>query len=104
MSNVCVLHVNVYVYLVMHLHILIIYVCRISLFYSSSICPLHAFMLVRMRAGPFMCLSVFFIDLDECVEELHLCQQVCQNTLGSYRCSCSPGFQLSSDGTSCSGE
>ncbi|XP_059393826.1 uncharacterized protein si:dkey-163f14.6 isoform X1 [Carassius carassius] len=41
-------------------------------------------------------------DLDECVEELHLCQQVCQNTLGSYRCSCSPGFQLSSDGTSCS--
>ncbi|XP_016422228.1 uncharacterized protein LOC107751128 isoform X2 [Sinocyclocheilus rhinocerous] len=41
-------------------------------------------------------------DLDECVEELHLCQQVCQNTLGSYRCNCSPGFQLSSDGTSCS--
>ncbi|KAL1265898.1 hypothetical protein QQF64_003925 [Cirrhinus molitorella] len=41
-------------------------------------------------------------DLDECVEELHLCQQVCQNALGSYRCSCSPGFQLSSDGTSCS--
>ncbi|XP_043107268.1 sushi, von Willebrand factor type A, EGF and pentraxin domain-containing protein 1 [Puntigrus tetrazona] len=41
-------------------------------------------------------------DLDECVEELHLCQQVCQNTLGSYRCSCSPGFQISSDGTSCS--
>ncbi|KAI2659113.1 Fibulin-2 [Labeo rohita] len=41
-------------------------------------------------------------DLDECVEELHLCQQGCQNTLGSYRCSCNPGFQLSSDGTSCS--
>ncbi|XP_073681583.1 uncharacterized protein [Garra rufa] len=41
-------------------------------------------------------------DLDECVEELHLCQQVCQNTLGSYRCSCRPGFQLSSNGTSCS--
>ncbi|KAK9966689.1 hypothetical protein ABG768_003786 [Culter alburnus] len=41
-------------------------------------------------------------DLDECVEELHLCQQVCENTLGSYRCSCSPGFQLSPDGTSCS--
>ncbi|XP_002663850.2 uncharacterized protein si:dkey-163f14.6 isoform X2 [Danio rerio] len=41
-------------------------------------------------------------DLDECVEELHLCQQACENTLGSYRCSCSPGFQLSADGTSCS--
>ncbi|KAK7119285.1 hypothetical protein R3I94_021206 [Phoxinus phoxinus] len=41
-------------------------------------------------------------DLDECVEELHRCQQVCENTLGSYRCRCSPGFQLSPDGTSCS--
>ncbi|XP_067287506.1 uncharacterized protein si:dkey-163f14.6 isoform X2 [Pseudorasbora parva] len=41
-------------------------------------------------------------DLDECVEQLHLCQQACENTLGSYRCSCSPGFQLSPNGTSCS--
>nr|XP_055041100.1 uncharacterized protein si:dkey-163f14.6 [Misgurnus anguillicaudatus] len=40
-------------------------------------------------------------DLDECVEQLHLCQQVCENTLGSYRCSCNPGFQLSTDRTSC---
>ncbi|KAA0707611.1 hypothetical protein E1301_Tti014760 [Triplophysa tibetana] len=40
-------------------------------------------------------------DLDECVEQLHLCQQACENTLGSYRCSCNPGFKLSPDRTSC---
>jgi len=61
-------------------------------------------LVVSLCAGLFMCLSVVFIDLDECVEELHRCQQVCENTLGSYRCSCSPGFQLSPDRTSCSGE
>ncbi|XP_057218644.1 serine/threonine-protein phosphatase with EF-hands 1 isoform X3 [Triplophysa rosa] len=43
-------------------------------------------------------------DLDECVEQLHLCQQACENTLGSYRCSCNPGFQLSPDRTSCFSE
>ncbi|TSK67216.1 Hemicentin-2 [Bagarius yarrelli] len=40
-------------------------------------------------------------DLDECVEGLHECQQVCENTFGSYRCSCRLGFQLSSDRMSC---
>lgn len=102
--QVMVVYVNVYVYWSC------ICICWIytSVWYNSSTLHqyvnIHAFMLVKMRAGVFMCLSVVFIDLDECVEELHLCQQVCQNTLGSYRCSCSPGFQLSSDGTSCSGE
>ncbi|KAK1802328.1 hypothetical protein P4O66_021995, partial [Electrophorus voltai] len=41
-------------------------------------------------------------DLDECVEGLHQCQQVCENMLGSYRCSCRHGFKLSADRMSCS--
>lgn len=49
-------------------------------------------------------LRVVFLDLDECVEQTHLCQQACENTLGSYRCRCNPGFQLSPDRTSCFSE
>lgn len=49
-------------------------------------------------------MRVVFLDLDECVEQTHLCQQACENTLGSYRCRCNPGFQLSPDRTSCFSE
>lgn len=51
-----------------------------------------------------VCVCLWFVDLDECVEGLHECQQVCENTFGSHRCSCSLGFQLSSNGMSCTGE
>ncbi|XP_041936098.1 mucin-3B isoform X3 [Alosa sapidissima] len=40
-------------------------------------------------------------DINECVEERHQCQQVCVNTLGSFRCSCRTGFQLNTDGHTC---
>ncbi|XP_062384510.1 signal peptide, CUB and EGF-like domain-containing protein 1 [Sardina pilchardus] len=40
-------------------------------------------------------------DVNECVEERHQCQQVCVNTLGSFRCSCRTGFQLHTDGHTC---
>uniref|UniRef100_A0A8C4RE00 Fibulin-1 n=1 Tax=Eptatretus burgeri TaxID=7764 RepID=A0A8C4RE00_EPTBU len=41
--------------------------------------------------------------IDECCRHYpgRLCAQVCENTDGSYLCSCSPGFQLASDGRSC---
>ncbi|XP_067017039.1 uncharacterized protein [Acropora muricata] len=43
----------------------------------------------------------------EKVPDFHLqlpadCEQVCHNTLGSYICSCVSGYQLASDGKSCS--
>ncbi|XP_043865733.1 sushi, von Willebrand factor type A, EGF and pentraxin domain-containing protein 1 isoform X2 [Drosophila mojavensis] len=30
-----------------------------------------------------------------------ICQQLCENTIGSYRCSCREGFHLQEDGSSC---
>ncbi|XP_030242302.1 latent-transforming growth factor beta-binding protein 4-like [Drosophila navojoa] len=30
-----------------------------------------------------------------------ICQQLCENTIGSYRCSCREGFHLQQDGSSC---
>ncbi|GAB1597336.1 epidermal growth factor-like protein 8 [Argonauta hians] len=40
-------------------------------------------------------------DLDECSQEMHMCQQTCLNTLGSYECGCYEGFQVAKDKTSC---
>lgn len=34
-------------------------------------------------------------DVNEC-QESNLCNQLCVNTIGSYRCACEPGFQLRS--------
>lgn len=33
-------------------------------------------------------------DLDECAENESLCDQICNNTFGSYVCSCEPGYTL----------
>ncbi|XP_059222428.1 putative vitellogenin receptor isoform X2 [Stomoxys calcitrans] len=40
------------------------------------------------------------LDVNEC-EELDPCAQVCENNLGSYRCSCYPEFMMRPDKTSC---
>lgn len=45
-----------------------------------------------------------FSDIDECANKsLHLCNQICENTLGSYKCSCEKGFEISRDGYTCEG-
>ena len=46
----------------------------------------------------------YFLDIDECSEGTDVCEDVCYNVEGSYRCDCSgPGFKLSWDFASCSG-
>ena len=45
----------------------------------------------------------FNLDLDECKLKLHGCQQNCENTPGSFKCKCTPGFMLDTDGKSCLG-
>ena len=40
------------------------------------------------------------IDVDECSSSESLCQQKCENTDGSYTCSCNPGFYKVSDNSS----
>ena len=34
------------------------------------------------------------IDVDECIEGMHSCSQICVNLEGSYRCACKTGYQL----------
>lgn len=41
-------------------------------------------------------------DQDECLLlPGELCQHLCINTVGSYRCACFPGFSLQDDGRTC---
>ncbi|XP_071478891.1 bone morphogenetic protein 1 homolog [Diadema antillarum] len=44
----------------------------------------------------------FFKEIDECAQpDQGGCADICINSIGSYRCDCSPGFELSSDGLGC---
>ena len=43
-------------------------------------------------------------DINECIDETSRCTHNCQNTLGSYTCSCTSGYRLSSDGYTCNGK
>ena len=47
--------------------------------------------------------SFTYSDVDECATSNGGCAQLCNNTDGSYECSCGPGFTLNSDGNTCSG-
>ena len=50
------------------------------------------------------CIFVCLEDIDECIENTDNCEQVCENTIGSFSCDCNPGYQLNIDGTTCEGE
>ena len=43
-------------------------------------------------------------DLDECQNMNSLCEQICHNTNGSYKCRCRSGFELLGNGRSCEGD
>lgn len=41
------------------------------------------------------------IDVDECLEDSHDCEQRCINQWGSFKCACYDGFRLAEDGRTC---
>ncbi|KAG5877177.1 hypothetical protein JTB14_015575 [Gonioctena quinquepunctata] len=41
------------------------------------------------------------IDIDECLNRNGGCQQICVNEVGSYRCECTPEYQLRKDNKTC---
>ena len=52
----------------------------------------------------FVHVTRVIIDIDECINSSHNCDQYasCINTVGSHNCSCKEGF--TGDGLSCSGK
>ena len=47
---------------------------------------------------------LMFVDVDECDEGIDGCDHMCANTVGSFNCSCHPGFHLLDDDITCAGE
>ena len=44
------------------------------------------------------------LDINECQTDNGGCGQTCDNTDGSYKCSCLVGYELTGDGQNCIGE
>ena len=44
------------------------------------------------------------VDVDECSDGTHQCMQNCNNTLGSYVCTCDSGFIIDADARTCDGK
>ena len=47
--------------------------------------------------------AMLYTDVNECIANNGGCETHCNNTEGSYICSCDNGFELNSDGHSCDG-
>ena len=47
--------------------------------------------------------SSFLLDINECVDSNGGCHQLCNDTDGSYECSCYEGYQLVPDDITCEG-
>lgn len=58
-----------------------------------------------VTSSVYMHFHVFFScpDIDECATGSHQCSHTCQNTVGSYTCTCPTGYTLS-NGRVCTGE
>ena len=52
------------------------------------------------------CFNAFLcsLDIDECMEQTDNCEQICGNTIGSYKCFCRDGFIIDEDGYTCDGK
>ena len=48
--------------------------------------------------------TINLIDIDECALGIDRCDQNCHNNIGSYTCSCNPGWRLDFDGFRCNGK
>ena len=60
--------------------------------------------LVNHTNGHFGFFFSFLIDVNECATNNGGCDQICNNTKGSYECNCRSGFLLSSDKHKCNGK
>lgn len=65
------------------------------MFYTCFIDSI-SFCVVLLAFWPFLCVS----DTDECQYD-DSCDQGCENTDGSFVCSCNDGYRLSEDRVNC---
>ena len=49
-------------------------------------------------------MNLLYLDVDECSTANGGCQQLCNNTVGSFFCFCQLGYSLQLNGFNCSGK
>ena len=49
------------------------------------------------------CKYLSIADINECADDNGGCQHICNNTGGSFHCSCNPGYSLNEGGKNCIG-
>ena len=67
---------------------------------------LHALLalIIFLLTNNFIIVYLYhIIDINECATNNGGCAQTCNNTVGSYQCSCGTGYTLNSDGHACDG-
>ena len=80
--------------------VLVVHVCNHSCCSSIIVLPLPCSATVVYSSYT----SLILVDIDECDEGIDGCEQICINTVGSYNCSCDPGYDLASNQLNCSGK
>ena len=69
---------------------------------TGFIMPDH---IINLDLRTFVCnFHSSITDIDECELGISGCQHICNNTVGSFYCSCDPGFTLNPDSKYCTGE
>ena len=62
---------------------------------------------LRSSLGPSLPPSfphAFLLDMDECADGLANCEQMCDNRMGTFICSCAIGYTLDSNDENCTGK
>lgn len=61
---------------------------------------------ILLYVGIGFSLCMFFppSDINECLSNKGGCQHLCVNEVGSFHCECNDGFNLDSNGLTCSGQ
>lgn len=68
--------------------------------YLSSILP----NLLILHVECLIILSLFCLDINECLIDNGNCTHICNNTIGGFECLCQYGFELQNDSITCIGK
>ena len=76
--------------------------------HCSHMAPMNLTIFLSIDWKPCLSLNAYYtlhlcLDINECEDGNGGCSEICNNTEGSFECSCPNGYKLNSNGVTCSG-